>query len=514
LDFDNIKGQNWSSEWALPLINSSLDLNDLIKDTTGIINEDEDGLITLVYESEDFFELDIQELTGISDQESDVEVNFDLPQIPPDFSGEFPLVFALPFELDQDGQRIDSALIKTGTYHLKVRTDLNKDDANAFFTIPNMISSETNDPLQFNININYQPSQNEVFKDTIIDLAGYTMTLDQTSSGSNEIYIHSVVSFNGDNNPDHSPYFMELENDFSGFEFYNFFGYAGSQTFETVDSLNLNIFNINEDGYFSFGPGSVNLIIDLYNSFGIPADLEFTKFRAYHGGSNPDSLDVYLFGEGNPSIIELNYPDISEVGQVAITEVETVNSNIHEALNISPDKILIELEGHVNPEDNPDEENFILDTSFLKADISLQLELFGSVNGFSVADTVDFEINNVDEIDYIEFAVDISNGFPIGAEVQLYFVDSVYNQLHALLPPDEMLMVAASVGSAPDYKVLSPADKLTYISLNKEELELITYAQEIIINATFSTQEGELVKIYSDYNIDFKMGAKFGLSIF
>ena len=43
LDFDSIKTQKWNSEWALPLINSTLTLSDLLTDTTGIIQEDEDG---------------------------------------------------------------------------------------------------------------------------------------------------------------------------------------------------------------------------------------------------------------------------------------------------------------------------------------------------------------------------------------------------------------------------------------------------------------------------------------
>jgi len=54
LDFDSIKSQNWSSEWAVPLINSTITIDDLIKDSTALIHDGEDGLLTLVYESAEF----------------------------------------------------------------------------------------------------------------------------------------------------------------------------------------------------------------------------------------------------------------------------------------------------------------------------------------------------------------------------------------------------------------------------------------------------------------------------
>ncbi|MBN2173277.1 MAG: hypothetical protein JW731_04045, partial [Bacteroidales bacterium] len=512
LDFDGIKSQKWTSDWALPLISSSLGIADLINDSAGIIQEDEDGLIILVYESEEFFEWDTEDLTSIPDQESTLTENFYLPQVPPDFTGNIPIIFSLPFNLNQEGQRVDSALIKAGSYHFRIRTDLNKNQAGVHFTVPNLVNATNGEPLQFYLDISYNPQQSQILKDTTINLEGYTLYVDQTTSGTNELSIEALVDFTGDNNPDNSPYFMQLENEFAATEFSRFFGYAGYQSITMNDTLQVDIFRLNEEGYFDFGPGSVNLKIDLWNSFGIPADLEFLQFKAVHDGPDPESLDIYLFGEGNPAIINLNYPDFFQVGQSILTEVETVNSNIHEALDISPDKLFLDLEARINPGQDPNQENFALDTSHLKAKIALELQLFGSVSGFKIADTVDFNIDDVNEIDYIEFAVDVSNGFPINAEMQLFFVDSVYNELFVLLTPDEALMPAASVGNAPEYRVQSPAEKITYIDLGNEEIEKLPEARQIIIRATLSTYEGDLVKIYSDYAIDLKLGAKFGLN--
>ena len=298
-------------------------------------------------------------------------------------------------------------------------------------------------------------------------------------------------------------------------EFERFFGYIGHQVIDLQDTITVDIFSINEEGYFSFGPESVIIQIDVYNSFGMPVMLDIVNFRAYHTNNN-ESVDIYLFGEGNPSEIDIDYPSIDQIGQEIYTGVISENSNINEVIEISPDKIFIEIDGHLNPDADSTLTNFVLDTSAVRAYVTLNLELFGGVNGFKVADTIEFNLENIDEIKSLEFVVDTENGFPINANVQLYFVDSVYNVLHSLLHADDQLMIAAVTGSAGtpnEYKVISPSQKITYIELSEEEIQSLDEAKEIIINATLSTNQGQMVKIYSDYNINLKMGAKVGLGL-
>ena len=513
LDFDSIKTQKWNSEWALPLINSTLTLSDLLTDTTGIIQEDEDGLITLVYESEELISINADEIVEIPDQEDFVNESFDLPSLPPGISAQIPVVFSFPFELSEPGQKIDSAILKTGMYSFTVRTDINKNVAIVDFTIPNIINTATDDTLKFTFDLSYQQGINEIVRDTVIDLSNYTLVFENTLGQTNELYINALITFESDNNPNNSPYYISLENELKDMEFSRFFGYLGCQVIEMQDTVNLNIFSINEEGFFSFGEGSVNFQIDILNSFGLPVMLDIITFRAYHVGSNPDSIDIFIFGEGNPSIIELNYPNLNQVGENILTQVNTENSNIHEALEISPGKIFVDIDGHLNPDEDSTLTNFVLDTSGIKVDISFELELFGAVNGFKIADTVDFHLGDIEEIKSLLFVVDVANGFPVNAIIQFNFVDSVYNVVHSLLPPEEQLIMAAPVSSPPEYRVLYPAEKITNIVLNDEELRAISEAKEIIINATLSTTNGQLVKIYSDYNIVLKLGAKVCISL-
>ncbi|MCF8379116.1 MAG: hypothetical protein K9H49_06025 [Bacteroidales bacterium] len=512
LDFSSIKSQNWESKWAIPLIDSRLTLEDFLNDTTGIINTNENGLITLVYQSEELISFGAGQITAIPDQEKLENKNFDLPLIPPGISGEVPVQFSFTFELEEEGLRIDSIISKSGYYHFKVITNLNRDVANANFTVPNFVRIDNGQPLNFPFDFSNPEGLELLERDTLIDLSNYILVFDHAFSDTNEVVINCIVYFEGDENPVNNPYFITIDNAFTDLDFYRFYGYAGHRSISMDDTISLSLFNINDAGSFSFGEGSVKLTIDVLNSFGLPVLLDITTFRAYHGGSEPDSVDVWIFGQGSPSVIELNSPNINQVGEYAFTEVITENSNINEVLDISPNKMYVEILGDLNYDENPDNTNFVLDTSAIKIDLSLELELFGSAENFKIADTVDFNMNNLDEIESLVFVVSVNNGFPINAEVQLEFVDSVYNVVQTLLQNNEMLMLAAPVSSAPDYKVIFPTNKVTEIEIIGEELKNLQMARKILITAILSTTSGQVVKIYDDYDITLQLGAKIGLS--
>ncbi|MCB0805837.1 MAG: hypothetical protein KDC05_08570 [Bacteroidales bacterium] len=513
LDFDGIKSQNWNSEWALPLVNSSLGITDLLNDSVEQISEDENGLISLVYESQNLVSLDASEIAEIPDQFTEISENFDLPDnIPAGLEGTVPVQFKIDFKMDEEDIRLDSVILKSGTYDFLLRTNLDKDITGIDFEIPNMVHLENGETLSFTLDVDPQGGS-EISKDTLFNLDVYKIIFENTFADTNKIYINALVHFVADDNPPNNPYYIILENNFQNMDFLKYFGYAGYRTINFSDTIKLNIFDVNQEGNFEFADGSVNLNLNVSNSFGMPVLLDVSKFTAYHGENDQDSLEIYLFGEGVPAEIELNYPNLQQIGESVLTTVEADNSNMNEALGIAPNKLFIGIDGYLNPDQNPDIYNFILDSSRIRIDMDVELRLFGAVNSFVIADTVDFELESLDEIEQLTLVTLIENGFPINADVQLYFVDSLFQVTHELLTGNERLIVAGQVGGAPDYRVNQSADKLTEIVFAAEDIERISDARKILINATLSTGDGELVKIYSDYELKVKLGARIGLKL-
>jgi hypothetical protein len=123
-------------------------------------------------------------------------------------------------------------------------------------------------------------------------------------------------------------------------------------------------------------------------------------------------------------------------------------------------------------------------------------------------DTLDFDPTSFDGFDAVEFMVEISNGFPISADIQLEFVDQDFNVVYTLIPENERLIEAGDIGSAPEYRVTSSTSKKTFIPIDRDGLDLIEQCSNVFFTAVLATENSQLVKIYSDYDIQLNMGAK------
>ena len=96
---------------------------------------------------------------------------------------------------------------------------------------------------------------------------------------------------------------------------------------------------------------------------------------------------------------------------------------------------------------------------------------------------------------------------------QVYFAGSNYQVLDSLITDDSNILPGATVGGAPDYKVITPASKITDAMIDKPRLNNIIDSEYLIFRTTLSTSEQQLVKIYEDYTIILKLGTITGLTV-
>jgi len=512
LDFDNIRGQPWVSHWAIPLVNSTLDINDFLNDSSNITVGEGNEVLRLIYESNELVSILADDIVAIPDQEKTQLKEFDLPDVPVGIMDSILVVFDFTFELDEEDQglRIDSMLIKNGFYHFKSSTNIDRDISSISFSVSNFIHIETNQPMRFELDIN-NSGGGIVERDTILDLSHYKLNFDHSFSDTNIVCIDAYVKFLGDNDPNNNPYFLNIKNEFYDIKFLRFFGNVGQQEVHIDDTLTVDIFDDDQMENFLFGEGSVDLIIDVDNSFGLPVKMEVEKFMAYREKEPADSVEIYLYGAGNLPEFEIFSPDFNQIGEVIPTEIKSENSNMHEALSISPGKLSLNINALLNYNEIPDASNFILDISTITTKMTLDLELQGAINDLEVIGSIDFDLNNSSEFESLFFVTEVENGFPVSLFLKLDFVDSLDNHVYTLFPEGEQLLVAAGIGNPPDYRVNSPGFALTEIELTQEDLRLLEDARKILYTATLSTNIGQEVKLYSDYKITLRLGAKIGV---
>ena len=128
-------------------------------------------------------------------------------------------------------------------------------------------------------------------------------------------------------------------------------------------------------------------------------------------------------------------------------------------------------------------------------------------------DDFDFDFSDLDEdydfIDSMLFKVNIKNGFPTDAYVQIYLIDSVDNIIDSLFEKEEnRLFLAANVDK--DEKVITPTDINFDINLNHERIDKIKESRNILFNVELSITNEELktVKFFSSYEIYLKLGLR------
>lgn len=502
-ELDRLSTDQLSGQWAIPLIKSTVTLDDLINDTSGAISAGENGLITMVYETDNLVSMNGSARTSIPDNEKIVGESFNLPPVGFNLEGEVPVAFDFVFELLHEDHRVDTMYLKSGMYRIGISTNLNKDEASVYLTAENFIHAETGLPLQIELDL-ANPTSEELFVYADVDLSEYYIQFDNVTQN-NTVYINGVVTFGSDNNPNLSPYYINLVNEFSSVEFSKFVGFVAENEEQFNDTVQISIFNSTEFGNITFGPGSVRLNFDVYNSLGLPISLGIERLTAMNSNHIHDSVAIDL----TEDIIELNYPDLSQFNQYVHTTINTEFNEINEALAISPDILCLNMKAYVNRDFPPETINHFADNSDMKIDASLEIDLYANIAEFRIQDTLDFDPGSFEGIEQLEFMIDVVNGFPINAGVQIAFVDQEFRVLCELFDDgEENLIAAGAVGPAPDFRVVNPTSKKSFVMLDRQKLDHLKEAHKIMFTAVLSTQENQYIKIYDDYKMQLNLGAK------
>ncbi len=505
-DFDNLASPEFDWDGAMPLVHSVMTVEDMLPKGSHIV-EDSNHLLTLIYETE-LASLKAEDYISIPDQNMSFDETNLMIVVPTGTSATLPFDRSIPFVSPQSGQHIDSIRIKSGNIHIAYQSNINH-NGTVQVTLPNV--RKNGFPLQTNFEHLYQGSL-PVTGTINIDLSGYTIGLVADTAGTTTLAVNFIININGDNNPNNSPYSFHLDASLTNLKFAGIFGYLGQYTYNLADSLSINIFHNNLEGYIEFS--DLKLLISTYNSVGMPLQLNINQLKAYSSVVQPYVVDIAAHS-GFPNPLNFPSPDLSELGQEADTTflISTSNSNLNQAIHISPQYLFFDVTGKSNPDTTASQENFVLDTSHFKVKLKVELPFFASVENFQFQDTLDFKFEDIEEIQEFSFKLVTRNGFPLEVKIQAYFADSNNQVLDSLIYGNDPYIVhAAPVSGPPDYRVITqpPPPLYTYSPqpLDRMRLARLNNCRKMILKAGLNTTNLGVVKIYSDYDIDLRLGAR------
>ncbi len=517
-DFNKLVKPSWNPEFAVPLVNSTLFISDFIEDSSNLnIVTNPDQSLSFIYSGDSIFSATAGTFMDLPDQDFDFTEMIVVPPLLPGIFDTIKFYKQYQFITDTNNQRVDSIFVRDGLLYISGQTNLNRDNAKLMLTFPDIIHIQNGDPLLIISTLDNPEGQNPlIYFDTAYQLDEYKIIFGQaTDTANNLISFDFNIIIEGDENPDLSPYDFSLSGNITALEFESAFGYFGQYTLDFADSLEIGLFNDAISGGVAIGEGSVNLIFNMHNSIGTPVTFMAETLAATSEYTPPYQVDIELFGPGQPNIFDINSPPVTEMGEYAHTNLDFTEANFAEAFNISPNRLHYDLKGVTNFGHDSTEQNFLLNESRIILDVDLEFELFGSLADLTIQDTVELDFNeNPNEVDYLLFRMNLTNGFPIRAAVQAYFADQNFQILDSLIDLDDnRLLLGAPTNGAPEYRVTEPINKITDILIDNKRIDNIVKAKYLLFQTKLSTTQQELIKIYDDYNVAIKLGTVAGLNI-
>jgi len=505
-DFENIQSPDWEYNVALPLVNSTFKIEDFLNDSGGLIVINPDHSLTLTYEAKNLFTGSVNEKMAVPNQQFTVPFPLILNNTGVGEVDSVITTLAQSLTPPKEGQFLDSITFESGQLKIVVETNLNKNTSQIAAEIPSIIASN-GQPISYRDTYNNPQQLELVTREIIYDLAGATLVLDNSPGNVNKISFRSRVVYTGDNNPDLSPYNLKFKVSMTNIKFSGMYGYIGQYDYQLNDTVQIELFKNNLQGNIDFYPGALKLTMDIENSFGVPFSITVDPLTAYSDFNAPYVVPVHLFGNGVANVINILGPDYSQIGQTVHNPVNTNQSNIVDAIAISPGLFVFNVVGLTNPAGNPAEKNFVLKESMFRVNAKVELDLAGAISNYQLQDTLDFTFDNLQRVGEMLFRTTVINGFPLNVSFQGIFTDENFNVLDSLISnSDEMIFAGGELGGPPDFKVLNPNSKVTDIIVSDARLANLEKAKKIMIRASLQTTNGQMAKFYSDYFVSFKMG--------
>ncbi|MFH2142027.1 MAG: hypothetical protein ABIJ97_06380 [Bacteroidota bacterium] len=508
-DFDRIsQDYEWSPNMAVPGIKANLTIRDILQDydTMELFIEDETGFLFLMYHKH-IFSAKAKEMIIIPYQNfanelflgpEFISLGFNQTQTTTMVQHNISPVFAFNSTMD-----IDSIIIKSADLRIAVTSEY-LHTGQLVVTFPTIKKNGT--PYSKTIDINTSTG-NFSHSEFYSDIAGYTMDL--STAGTNELPIEQTLTLydSGDTILPSNQAVVSIA--FSNIYFQRMFGYIGQETLSYLDTIHLEVFNNVFDGTAYFEDPHFNVFIN--NSFGVPISMDFTDLTSFSTSTN--STQTFAFST-NPLYdpLQVNSPTLSQIGQTIATDfvLDKTNSQVAAIIDQTPKYLYFGFDAITNPLGYTGSQNFITEDSQIDMDLEIELPMWGNASFFALQDTTELDMEaiygDLDIIEYLKLRINVDNGMPGEVEFQVYFTDSNYVVQDSTFTPLTKQVVPSGVLDG-NGKVVQSTYKRTELLFDRSKIDKLKNVKYVLFRAyVYTTNHAtELVKFYSDYNIDIRV---------
>ncbi len=464
---------DWDVDVAGPIARSHLTFNNLFKDTT-LFKADPYGILHLSFNKK-IAGFNLDSLIKIPDT-TIVNSYLLIPNFtvtPGQTLPTFPQTAEVDFKIANNAE-LKKAVISKGTIKV-VYSNTFTQPLEFDLTLP----SATLWGSPFKIHEVIQPGLNSNTK--YYDISGYNVLLTGLNGNKSNTLPQTInISVPATAQADVTQFGQKVQADISYNDLTPYYleGYFGQQ-FITIpyDSIALNIGNNLQISNFQINSAFINFSI--VNEFGVDVNAQLANLKSVNKSTNTSvplnattlsNLNINRAGKTN-QISNPVFPSVK------IVPVNTNNSNLKAFLENLPDYVTYSGSINVSPFGNISGNN---DFAFLNtginiyADVDLPLELKADYFKLISTSSIDLSgVNQLDNINYGDIVIQVTNGFPFEAVMQAYVLDDQQKTIDSLfIAPNNLAqrgtvdannLVTQSVYS----KILIPLDKEKILNLKK-----------------------------------------------
>jgi hypothetical protein len=495
-NIDNIATSEWSPNVAAPIINSNLNMWDIMNDydSTEVFEEYNTKLIYLVYQGNIATNKMENYINIPSQNQSFSQITINIPG--GNLSSDYEVTHNYTFTLSlPNGMIIDTMVLKSLDLSLNINHNIN---------YPIDVDFSIN-----NATVNGSP-HNESFSVPSLDYDynKHYNNIKLRLGANNQLSFDIKITIHGNGSANLSPYYFILSIGMNNFSFSRLFGNLGNYNLNLDnDTITIDLYNNHFDGIINWEDPKI--FLNIANSVGAPVNINLNQITAHR--TNPPANTVNIT-TSIPNPWTAIYPSLAEIGQSKISyqQINKSNSNIVDAFNISPNSIDIIANAQINSNSHS---NFVIDTSRLHLNGRVELPFHGKAKDFTLIDTVDLDLGDSTYFKYVDwfmFKILTNNFYPIDADVQVYLLDSLNNVIDSIIPADQRIVNSGVVGPGPDYRVLTPSAKMTTNKFEGSRKDALVNVRKALIKAVLNTTDhgSSIVKIYSYEYVNVRVSAQ------
>jgi len=496
---------NWSTNWSAPLVHGSLTLEDLVPQE--YIATNSDNYLSIVYH-EPIYSFSLDTIIDLPDTtiSRKTAVNFPNITVAPGFT--FLDAYDQLYDLDQI--ELKRVIVQSGEVEMTIRSpwpgkskltfDFPKilEQGSPFNQVFLMAAGSTSNPSEQNSTIDMSGFD--------IDFTGIDGLVYNTISGDIKIESDEPTDSYDITNTDSIEYditFKKMVPDYAK-------GYFGSYSFTDTTGLALPFMDKVLGG--TIDVDSIDLTISIKNGFNLIAQSKISLLKGINSKTYTEvDLTFPLLGSSlniNPASGGLYNYTPSEFP----IAVNNSNSNITGFIENLSDSIVLGYELLVNPFGNitaGDDELFPGSEMEIFLDAEFPLE-FGA-NQLALTDT--FEIEYTADPAYTpdngEITLSYENGFPLGADISLYLIDTNGVLIETIPADGPILPGTYNTGS---FLTNTTIGELKF-ALNSAALSSLEETGQLALIVTFTTDGGQKIKIDANAFFDFNLRSNLQINL-